>query len=709
MKKLFFTISILFLVPFFLNASQVTLNEASQVAVNFYYERVSQYHNILSESLKAEESFTVRSKQTVCYYIFNISEGGFVVVSADDQLPPVLAYSFHGKYQETQQPDNFNAWMNFYKRQIVYAVKNQNFAKKSFQSEWQRLLDASRGGRQPFTGKSVEPLLTSQWNQDTPYNALCPDDAAGPGGHAYAGCVATAMGQLMYYFRWPETGTGSYTYEHPEYGTISADFGATTYQWDQMLNSISSRNDAIATLLFHLGVSVDMNYGPNGSGMWNHKAAYSLRTYFKYSPQTQYVFRDSTTLNWDSLLVTHLDKKIPMYYAGWSDYVYVMGHAFVCDGYQGEDYYHFNWGWSGSYDGYFYTDNLTPGGNNFNLVQELIINCYPDTVNYTYPQYCNGASAFSSTEGSFTDGSGEKNYQPGADCSWLIAPNDPELDSVTSLNLNFSYFDTEENHDILTVYDGADVNAPVLGIFSGNTLPSQLVSSGDKMFITFTSDINEIQAAGFHTQYTSNFPEYCSGITTFTDPSGLFSDGSGDKHYSNGTLCRWKIQPAEAQWVTLYFDSFQIEAGKDLVKVFDLANNQLLATYSGDTLPVPVTSPSGKMFVTFFTDQNNTADGFSAHYESGLVGICENLPENQVLVSPNPAKDFITVSVNEEGMEQCKIEITDIFGKTCYCSGMLSNINKSERFTIQFALKKGIYFIKIFNKNELYTKKMVVD
>lgn len=95
--------------------------------------------------------------------------------------------------------------------------------------------------------------------------------------------------------------------------------------------------------------------------MYNHKAAYAFRTYFKYAPETQYVFRDSTNMNWDSLLVAHLDRKMPLYYAGWS-VPNVNGHAFVCDGYQGTGYYHFNFGWGGSYNGYYYTQNLTPGG-----------------------------------------------------------------------------------------------------------------------------------------------------------------------------------------------------------------------------------------------------------------------------------------------------------------------------------------------------------
>jgi hypothetical protein len=113
---------------------------------------------------------------------------------------------------------------------------------------------------------------------------------------------------------------------------------------------------------------------------------------------------------------------MPLYYAGWS-VPNINGHAFVCDGYQNGDYFHFNFGWSGSDNGYYYLDNLTPGGNNFNLAQELIINIYPDTVNYTYPPYCSGSTSLTYKQGSFTDGSGPaRDYLQGTDCSWLINP-----------------------------------------------------------------------------------------------------------------------------------------------------------------------------------------------------------------------------------------------------------------------------------------------
>ena len=130
----------------------------------------------------------------------------------------------------------------------------------------------------------MDPLLPVLWNQDFPYNAYCPLDAAGPGGHVYAGCVATAMSMIMTYYRYPEHGTGSYSYNYSPYGNISANFGQTYYDWDAMLNSITSGSgravNAIAELQYQCGVSVRMMYGADGSGAYSEDVPYALRTYF---------------------------------------------------------------------------------------------------------------------------------------------------------------------------------------------------------------------------------------------------------------------------------------------------------------------------------------------------------------------------------------------------------------------------------------------
>ena len=176
-----------------------------------------------------------------------------------------------------------------------------------------------------------------------------------------------------------------------------------------------------------------MVYGPDGSGMYNHKAAYHLKTFFKYSPETQYVFRDSTTMDWDSLLIPILTRKSRCIMQDGPSLILTAMLLFATVTRE-TDYFHFNWGWSGSYDGYFYTDNLTPGGNLFNLAQELIINAVPDTNLYDYPAYCEGQTNYTTLFGTIDDGSGPLfPYQDGSACSWLIAPKD----SVNDITLTF--------------------------------------------------------------------------------------------------------------------------------------------------------------------------------------------------------------------------------------------------------------------------------
>ncbi|MCD4790068.1 MAG: C10 family peptidase, partial [Bacteroidales bacterium] len=230
------------------------------------------------------------------------------------------------------------------------------------------------------------------WNQNWPYNELCPADGGGPGGHAYAGCVATAMAQVMKYWSNPIQGTGSHDYTHYIYGNLFADFGATTYDWANMPHSISSSNTPIATLMYHCGVAVEMSYGASGSGAnldGYHGACNALKNYFKFDlsayHDSKYKYEDST---WQNMLRNELDNGRPMLYSGMGVWT---GHAWNLDGYEavGELYhYHMNWGWGGSYNGYYYLDDLTPGSHNYFTGQEAIFNLYPYAANLVscYPQ-----------------------------------------------------------------------------------------------------------------------------------------------------------------------------------------------------------------------------------------------------------------------------------------------------------------------------------
>ncbi len=702
MKNLLLSLSFVFITSLLL-AVEVDKSTAKKVAVNFSYERIDQ-SSVDHASIEVAETYALKLHGETMMYAVNMKDGGFVLVSAHDLLRPVPGYSLSGKYTGLGLPPQLEELIYHYKLQINAAAEAGLPADEETQNMWENLkTDDPSTLRSLKLEKEVIPMLTTTWDQGEYYNEMCPVDSQGPGGHCYAGCVATALGQVVNYFRWPETGTGSYTYECPPYGTLTADFGATTYEWDKMATSLNESNLATALLLHHLGIACDMVYGPNGSGMYNHKAAYALHSFFKYSPETIYVYRDSTSLDWDSLLITHLDRAIPMYYAGWS-VPNINGHAFVCDGYQADNYYHFNWGWSGSYDGYFYTDNLSPGGSNFNLAQELIINAYPDTNAYNYPYYCQGDKLLENIQGTIDDGSGPVNdYAPDANCSWLIAPQD----SISSITLEFLSFNTASG-DILTVYDGETSSAPVLGTFQGTEIPEDVTSTGDRILITFNSDASG-EAAGWLLSYEGAIPEYCPGISILDEQSGFITDGSGPRDYHNNTNCFWIIEPPGASEITLYFTDFHTEEGNDGVKVFNSETNEVLAWLFGDINPDPITSPSGKMAVRFNTNATITAPGWDAYFETDLVSVKEKSIAESLKIFPNPATEQINISFISDIKQLVLISISNIMGQEMYSQEMMSDTGENAVKIAVNNLESGIYLLKLNYAGESTYSKLIIQ
>ena len=294
-------------------------------------------------------------------YIFN-GEEGFVVMAADDCVQPILGYSLTGKFVAEGMPENLIWWLQGYSDQIQDAINASLAADADVKTEWQNL--KSGLSTKMTSDVVVGPLLSTLWDQNYPYNYHCPAGTGGPGGHVYTGCVATAMAQVLKYWNYPSTGNDSYSYTHPTYGEQTANFGETIYDWANMPSTLSGSSpriqiDAVATLMYHCGVSVDMNYGTNTSSASSRKVRDAFINYFRFSPSTRYVSRDAYTDDlWIDLLKHELDESRPLFYCGKN---VNSGHAFVCDGYRSDDYFHFNWGWSG-YDGSYGT---THGNNGY--------------------------------------------------------------------------------------------------------------------------------------------------------------------------------------------------------------------------------------------------------------------------------------------------------------------------------------------------------
>ena len=345
-KPLFLVLLMLFLYSG-AKANPVEIGRARQVATTFL-------NNNGSRSIGLTEISSAAGFSNV--YVFT-TDNSFVLLSADDCVQPILGYSLTSRFEIENMPANKRAWIQGYSDIIQYAIEHQTRASAEVARQWHDLAEGNLDMGRAIT--VVAPLIQTQWDQGWPYNNLCPDGTV-------TGCVATAMAQMMKYWNYPPTGIGMHSYEWNGQ-TVSADFGSTTYDWDNMLNSYSdnsteAQQNAVATLMFHCGVSVDMNYGPGwagGSGAFAESIAGALINYFNYSPETQLIYRANYSSNdWTNMIKAELDQSRPIVYCGSGS---GGGHAFVCDGYNNSNYFHFNWGWSGYCDEYYSLDDLSPG------------------------------------------------------------------------------------------------------------------------------------------------------------------------------------------------------------------------------------------------------------------------------------------------------------------------------------------------------------
>ena len=704
-KLLLFTLVIGFISVAF--AEKVTLNEAKQVARNFYYEKYNQYEKPINiEDIILGDVHIEKNGIENTYYAFNIENGGFVIVSAEDVLDPVFGFAFKGSYSPENQPDNYIGWMQHYSDMVVWARETNYQPEQTIVNLWELLLTTDIESLSIRGGRDVAALLTSTWNQDSPYNMLAPEAAGGPGGRCYAGCVATCMAQIMYYWRYPLQGSGDHTYYHPDYGYLEANFGETYYDWTAMRDEVNGNSHshsiyAVAELQYHAGVAVNMNFDPNGSGAFSATAAYALETYFNYSTALSFVNRSSyTQQTWDALLMNNIDNGRPMYYRGEDG---TSGHAFVCDGYQEGtvNYFHFNFGWSGSGDGFYTASNA--GG--FPNSQGVIRNIYPDDITYQYPYYCDGPSIINTTGGSIEDGSGPYvDYENNANCSWLLAP---DQDSVKYFTISFIKFDTESS-DILTIYDGETTSDPVLGSFSGNTIPDNLVSSGDKVLITFETN-GSGAAPGWLLEYSASQPSFCNMVTYLSEPSGTFSDGSGDWKYRNNTFCRWTIDVPLSNSISLSFPFFDTEVEYDYIKILDYSTSPPteLGVFSG-SFPPPTITGVGPITVIFMTNKIINKQGWTIYYEIDNVGTDEIEMVSYFNMFPNPVNDLLNVEFILPEAQKIELSILNLTGSVIY-SEALGEVKGRNTLSIDVSgFTQGVYLLRLVGDKGILNKRVIV-
>ena len=315
-------------------------------------------------------AYTDDSEALPAYYVFNSTQGGFVIAGADDLAAPVLGYVDHGSFCADSMPENMRWWLGQYAAEIAAARKAPRPETLSPRSTPQR--------------PAIIPMVRTRWNQDNPYNYYCPKVGSRP---TYTGCGATAVAQAMKYFNYPERGQGTVSYSWNGQN-LTKNLRRIVFDWDNMLPDYGSarytdvQRDAVANLMMGVGYAMNMNYGTNASASSTTAPAYALVTWMGYAPSTAHYNRDWFSYDeWEEMVYASLADGSPVPYTGQGD---GGGHAFVVDGYDGRGYFHVNWGWGGSSDGYFLLTGLDPstlgiggGSGGFNSMQSAVIGMKP--------------------------------------------------------------------------------------------------------------------------------------------------------------------------------------------------------------------------------------------------------------------------------------------------------------------------------------------
>ncbi len=378
MNRIIFRIFFIVFIGIYINdnAKVVPIDQARQVAKNIYFERINLVKDMTYQNIYLTEEFVITENGLPVYYVFNVNnDEGFVIISSETNAYPIIGYSFESVYNQNNLNPSFEVEMKNYKAQIVYIREKNLEADDNISSAWEKY-SVLKFTKSTSGITTVGPLIKTKWDQSCYYNTLCPVGNSGFGycNHVPTGCVATAMAQFMKYWSFPTSGQGQNQYS--SMGAHNVNFAAQTYNWAAMPATLTAENNEVAKIMYHAGVSVNMSYSPGGSSASTQDAAFKLVNNWKYSTTTSYQSKDTDNIAWHFKIRGSLIDGRPLIYRGSGSY----GHAFICDGFQYPDHYHFNWGWGGSYDGYFYISSLNPGTNNFTNGQAAIFNCYPPTT-----------------------------------------------------------------------------------------------------------------------------------------------------------------------------------------------------------------------------------------------------------------------------------------------------------------------------------------
>jgi len=754
MKRFTLLASLLMFITMTYAVNVIPVGDAMQASKNFLTERVGAAKaNQMELALVSTEYSTDGTPVT---YRFSVGEKGFIIASATDLANPILAYSLESNFQKGTGAD---LYVERYANDLSFLLTNPSAALAK-RNTWNHYLTSDF---KPYSAKGdpcVEPLVTTTWTQEKYYNAMTPNNPQNGYSedfHTPVGCVALTMANILYYYRYPDHGYGIVSYIPKEYedGELiytyprqTVNYSQATYDYDAIANSLDDYDGELAKLLYHCGVSVRMSYGWDGSGSQSEYAMNALQDHYFFIDNAQFrSVSDVTADEWVAMAKAELDAHRPLFFSGQNSSA--GGHAWIVDGYttvNNATYFHVNWGWAGSSNGYYLISNqIASGLGNFNVSgsNSMMTMLMPDSAAIAKP-----ATSFKRVTASFgtiSDGAGNMKYAQNSNRQWVLAcPN------ATGYRLQFSKLKVKAG-DKVTVYKGGTVSSGVKqefsgdylmaacndyqnlgdsihGDYTGDALPAAITVNADSVLITFTSTATSETDYGFVLDYqvTGINQTGCSN-KTYTDQCNILTDkpnnATGDETYRAANVCEYtlnlrfknqlicgfhKFDLRQGDFVDIFYNKTNSSSSKTLLGHFDM-ENQPDGSYTYDVNTFNQGgSPTSRITIRFVTDNKDEGTGFEFYYYAENTGIGE-FDNVEVSIYPNPATSYLNVEVASEEMQHFTAKVVDMMGKTVYTDQFGHN-GGSELYQIPVSnLAKGVYFLHLNSENGSHVQKFIVE